>query len=114
MASAGCSVEFGNGADGNERTAPAGRFIKPPRDVENSRIRINNETLKPQNATIDHCISCGRIEHVESEAEPPPCCGQMMAKACEETVRGGDAAGEKVGDHCETASTVIKGSTKPR
>ena len=70
--------------------------------------------MKTQNASIYHCISCGRIQHVESEAERPQCCGQMMAKACAETVRGGDAAGEKAGDHSETASTVIKGSKKPR
>jgi len=70
--------------------------------------------MKTQNASIYHCISCGRIEHVESEAEPPECCGQMMTKACAETVRGGDAPGDKAGDHSETASTVIKGSKKPR
>lgn len=76
--------------------------------------RIKDETMKTHNASIYHCISCGRIEHVDSEAEPPQCCGQMMAKACAETVRGGDAAGEKAGDHSETASPVIKGSKKPR
>ena len=76
--------------------------------------RIKDETMKTQNANIYHCISCGRIEHVESEVEPPQCCGQMMAKACAETVRDGDAAGEKAGGHSETTSPVIKGSKKPR
>ena len=70
--------------------------------------------MKTQNASINHCISFGRIEHVESEAEPPQCCGQTIAKACAETVRGGEAAGEKAGGHSETASPVIKGSKKPR
>lgn len=88
----------------------AGHFIKPPLQSRTSAFRIKDETMKTQNVSIYHCISCGRIEHVESEAEPPQCCGQMMAKACAETVRAGDDAA----DHCETASTVIKGSKKPR
>lgn len=79
-----------------------------------SASRIKDETMKTHNASIYHCTSCGRIEHVESEAEPPQCCGQTMAKACAETVRGGDAAGEKTGDRSETTSPVIKGSKKPR
>ena len=70
--------------------------------------------MKTQIASIYYCISCGRIEHVESEAEPPQCCGQMMAKACEETARGDDDAEEKAGDHFETSSPLIKGSKKPR
>lgn len=70
--------------------------------------------MKTQNASVYHCISCGRIEHVESEAEQPQCCGQTMAKACEEIIQGGDAAGEKAGEHSETTSTVIKGAKKPR
>ena len=70
--------------------------------------------MKTHNASIYHCIACGCIEHVESEVEPPQCCGQMMSKACAETVREGDAAGEKAGGHSETASTVINPSKKPR
>ena len=75
---------------------------------------IKDEAMKTQNASIYHCISCGRVEHVEAEGEPLQCCGQMMAKACAETVRGDGAAGEKAGDHSETASTVIKGRKTPR
>lgn len=82
--------------------------------MRTSAFIIKDETMKTQNASIYHCISCGRIEHVESEAEQPQCCGQMMAKACEETAREGDAAREKTVDHSETASPVIKGSKKPR
>lgn len=70
--------------------------------------------MKTHNAIIYHCISCGRIEHVESETEPPQCCGQMMVKACAETVRVDVASGDKARNHSETASPVIKGSQKPR
>lgn len=70
--------------------------------------------MKTHNASIYHCLSCGRVQHAESEAEPPKCCGQTMAKACAETVREGDAAGEEAGGHTETAPPVIKGAKKPR
>ena len=53
---AGCSVEFRNDAEGNERAVPAGRFIKLPQYVENSAFRIKNEAMKTQNASTsaDH------------------------------------------------------------
>jgi hypothetical protein len=70
--------------------------------------------MKTHNANIYHCISCGRIEHVESEVEPPLCCGNKMAKACAETVREGDTAGEKPRGHSEAAPPLIKDRKKPR
>ncbi len=70
--------------------------------------------MKTHNASIYHCISCGRVVHAELEAEPPQCCGHTMAKACAETILEGDDAGQKAGGHSETAPPVIKGSKKPR
>jgi len=70
--------------------------------------------MKTHNASIYHCTSCGRVVHAELEAEPPQCCGDTMSKACAETVREGDVAGEEAGGRSETAPPVIKGRKKPR
>ena len=70
--------------------------------------------MKTHNASIYHCISCGRVVHAELEAEPPQCCGHTMAKAGAETILEGGVAGEKAGSHSETAPPVSKGRKKPR
>jgi hypothetical protein len=70
--------------------------------------------MTTHNASIYHCISCGRVVHAEPEAEPPECCGHTMAKPCEETIQEGDGVGEKTGGHSETPPQVIKGNKKPR
>ena len=63
--------------------------------------------MKTHNASIYHCISCGRVEHAELKAELPQCCGQPMAIAAAETIGEGDVTGEKVGGQTETATPVI-------
>jgi hypothetical protein len=70
--------------------------------------------MKTHNASIYHCISCGRVLHAELEAEPPQCCGHTMTKACAETIGEIDVAKEKPGGHSETTPPVIKGRKKPR
>lgn len=70
--------------------------------------------MKTHNASIYHCISCGRVEHAESEAEPPQCCRHSMTKACPETILEGDVAGETTSGHSETTTQVIDDRKKPR
>ena len=70
--------------------------------------------MKTHNVTIYHCITCGRVLHVELGAKPPRCCGHTMTKAFSETNQDGDVAGEKGGGRYETAPPVIKGRKKPR
>jgi hypothetical protein len=70
--------------------------------------------MKTHNAIVYHCISCGRIEHTELEAEPPLCCGHAMAKACAQTVREGDLDQEQAGGPSETTTPVIEQRKKPR
>ena len=70
--------------------------------------------MTTHNASIYHCVSCGRVVHAESEAECPQCCGRAMAKAFAETIRDVDATGEEAGGRPETAPPVIKGPKKPR
>jgi hypothetical protein len=70
--------------------------------------------MKTHNASIYHCVTCGRVVHAELNAKPPQCCGHKMAKAATETIREGDAAGEKAGGRSQTPPAVIKGRTKPR
>lgn len=70
--------------------------------------------MKTHNASIYHCISCGRVMRAELDAEPPQCCGHMMVKACADTIREGEVALETAGDHFETPPVVIKGREKPR
>lgn len=70
--------------------------------------------MTTHNASIYHCISCGRVVHAELEAEPPQCCGHAMTKACAETVCEGDVAREKAGGHSETTPPVIESRKKPR
>jgi len=62
--------------------------------------------MKTHNASIYHCISCGRVLHAELEVESPQCCGHSMAKSAE-TIHEGDIAGEEAGGHAETEPTVI-------
>jgi hypothetical protein len=50
--------------------------------------------METHNASIYHCVTCGRVEHAELEAQPPECCGHAMAKAFTETVPEGSAAGD--------------------
>lgn len=70
--------------------------------------------MKTHNASIYHCVSCGRIVHAELETEPPQCCGHTMTKSCEETIREGDVPGEAAGGLTQTPPSVSKGCTKPR
>jgi hypothetical protein len=72
------------------------------------------DTQDTHNASIYHCVACGRVVHAEIEAEPPQCCGQTMAKAFTETVREGDVAGEKAGGQSETAPPASQDPAKPR
>jgi hypothetical protein len=73
------------------------------------------DTQDTRNASIYHCVACGRVVHAEIEAEPPPqCCGQAMAKAFTETIRESDVAGEKAGGQSATAPPASKDHTKPR
>jgi hypothetical protein len=69
--------------------------------------------MKTHNVMIYHCISCGRVEHSQLEAEPPQCCGHMMAKTCGDTIHEGDLVGETPGGQTET-TPVIEDRTKPR
>jgi DNA-directed RNA polymerase subunit RPC12/RpoP len=70
--------------------------------------------MKTHNATIYHCVTCGRVVHAELKTKPPECCGHKMAKAATETIREGDVAGENMGGPSETAPPVSKGPKKPR
>lgn len=70
--------------------------------------------METHNATIYHCVTCGRVVHAEFEAEPPQCCGHTMAKAFTETIGTDDVAGEKPVGHSETEPPASKGPTKPR
>lgn len=70
--------------------------------------------MKTHNAIICHCISCGRVEHVEPEAEPPQCCGHAMAKSVTETIHAGDVVGETPGGQAGTTPPEIENHTKPR
>lgn len=42
--------------------------------------------METHNASIFHCIACGRIWHAELDAVPPQCCGSPMVEACDETI----------------------------
>lgn len=70
--------------------------------------------MKTHNATIYHCVTCGRVVHAEFAAEPPRCCGHLMAPAFTETIREGEVAGEETSGRSETAPPVIKGRKKPK
>lgn len=70
--------------------------------------------METHNATIYHCVTCGRVVHVELEAKPPDCCGHTMAKAFTETIHEGDVDGEGTGGPTETAPPVNKGRAKPK
>ena len=50
--------------------------------------------METHNASIYHCVTCGCVVHAEFEAEPPQCCGRMMAKAFTETIRERGVSGE--------------------
>jgi hypothetical protein len=70
--------------------------------------------MKTHNASIHHCLFCGRVAHSELEAEPPQCCGHTMVKAGEETIRECDAEGKKAGGHTDALRPMIKNRTNPR
>ena len=70
--------------------------------------------MKTRNASIHHCISCGRVAHSELEAEPPRCCGQAMVKAGEETIRECNVEGEEADGHAHASLMTSTGRTKPR
>jgi hypothetical protein len=72
------------------------------------------ETQETHNATIYHCVACGRVEHAELESKPPECCGQAMAKAFTETVPPVDFVGEKGGVASESTVPVIADPKKRR
>ena len=42
--------------------------------------------METHNASIYHCVTCGRVEHAELDAKPPDCCGHTMAKAFTESI----------------------------
>jgi len=70
--------------------------------------------METHNASIYHCVACGRVVHADFEGEPPQCCGHTMAKAFTETIRESAVAGEKPGGHSETPPPESMGRTKPR
>lgn len=70
--------------------------------------------MKIHNAIVYHCISCGRVEHSNLEAEPPACCGQTMAKACAQTIRETDNASEPLSARPETPPPATDPPRKPR
>jgi len=72
------------------------------------------ETQETHNANIYHCVTCGRVEHVELEAKPPNCCGHSMARACTETVPPVDFVPELAVGNSETAIPVITDTTESR
>ena len=72
------------------------------------------ETQETHNASIYHCVTCGRVEHVELDAKTPQCCGKAMAKAFTETIPPVDFAPEVGKGDSETAMPVITDKKKPR
>ena len=70
--------------------------------------------MKTHNATIYHCVTCGRVEHTALDAVPPQCCGEPMTKSAGETIGNGDAAREMPGAHTEVAPSEIDAAKKPR
>jgi hypothetical protein len=70
--------------------------------------------VKTRNVSIYHCISCGRVVHAELKANPPLCCGHIMAKAAAETIREGNAEGKGANGGSDPAPPAGKGRTKPR
>jgi hypothetical protein len=70
--------------------------------------------MKTHNASIYHCISCGRVVHAELDAKAPLCCGHTMAKAAAETIREDNAAGKAASGGPDPAPPARKGRTKPR
>jgi hypothetical protein len=70
--------------------------------------------MKTHNASIYHCISCGRVVHAELKAKPPLCCGHTMTKAAAETIREGNAGEKAPSGGSEPAPPAGKGRTKPR
>jgi hypothetical protein len=75
---------------------------------------MKDGSMKTHNASIYHCVTCGRVEHVELKAKPPQCCGHKMAKAATETIREGDVAGKTASGLPQSPPPVIKRGTKPR
>lgn len=53
--------------------------------------------METHNDLIYHCVTCGAVSHAELGAEPPQCCGHAMARAVEDTLHRGEAAGETPG-----------------
>jgi len=70
--------------------------------------------MKTHNVRIFHCVSCGRVSHVDLDLEAPHCCGQEMAKAAEETIRECDFEERDAGVHIDESPPTIKNETKPR
>jgi hypothetical protein len=70
--------------------------------------------MKTHNVSIFHCASCGRVVHAELDAEPPQCCGQAMAVACEDSVREGDATEVTAKRHSQAEPPKPHGEAKPR
>jgi len=70
--------------------------------------------MKTHNVCIYHCVSCGRVSHVDLELEAPHCCGHEMAKAAEETIRECHAESKDANEHTNESPTTIKNRTKPR
>jgi DNA-directed RNA polymerase subunit RPC12/RpoP len=64
--------------------------------------------MKTHSATIYHCISCGRITHVNPEAANPHCCGREMAKAAEGESRNSNVEKEKLASGRESMPTTSK------
>jgi len=72
------------------------------------------EAQETHNANIYHCVTCGRVEHVELEAKPPECCGHSMAKAFTETVPPVDFVQDLAVGDSQAPMPVIQDGTKPR
>jgi len=70
--------------------------------------------METHTGTIYHCVTCGRVEHAATEAQPPQCCGQTMAKACAETIVEGDVAGGNAAGPPEPVPPMTNDRRKPR
>ena len=69
--------------------------------------------MNTHNDIIFHCLSCGRVEDAEIEAEVPQCCGRTMAQAAAKTVPDDDTIAVMAGQPARVPP-VINASKKPK
>jgi hypothetical protein len=60
--------------------------------------------MQTHNASIYHCVTCGRIVHAELETTPPLCCGHAMVEMTE-TIHEGDTSGKERRGESDQAKT---------